>query len=187
MRELIWLIIAVLFGYVVFQLVRALRIKPEAPVDENNRKVAERPPSATTTPAEGAADGAKDSLAVRDLLVLESTADQGEQAPGIPSGEGFQAMFEVQRMRQEMLRMDAELSEQRSRVSALEASMESLREQLESALAGQGVSPEYNEALVFARRGLDVDAIAERCGISVAEAELVRSLAQRGRQDQEEP
>jgi hypothetical protein len=34
--------------------------------------------------------------------------------------------------------------------------------------------------MIFARRGLAPDAIAERCGISVAEAQLVLSLVSRG-------
>jgi hypothetical protein len=54
-----------------------------------------------------------------------------------------------------------------------------LKAQLEAAAVSQSISPEYNEALVFARRGLDVDTIAERCGISRSEAELVHALAQR--------
>lgn len=51
-------------------------------------------------------------------------------------------------------------------------------EQFDGGVAKAGGSPEYDEALVFARRGLDVEAIAERCGITVAEAALVRALAQ---------
>ena len=44
----------------------------------------------------------------------------------------------------------------------------------------QNTSPEYGEALVLARRGLGVEDIAARCGITRAEAELVVSLAARG-------
>ncbi|THF63180.1 DUF2802 domain-containing protein [Pseudothauera nasutitermitis] len=69
---------------------------------------------------------------------------------------------------------------QRQVIDDLVDSVRTLREQLEANLSGQGVSPEYDEALVFARRGLDAEAIAERCGITVAEAELVRSMTQRG-------
>jgi hypothetical protein len=47
--------------------------------------------------------------------------------------------------------------------------------------AAPGASPEYSEALALARRGLAVDEIAGRCGITRAEAELVAALAAGGR------
>ncbi len=187
MRELIWVAIVVLFGYVVFQVVRALRIKPDAPVDQENAG------QASVTSEVGPVSAATASVAAtppssaqRDIFILETGDAQAPDTKGVAAGDDFQSMLEVQRMRQDIARLEAEVSAQNDRVAALEASVVALREQVESALAGQGVSPEYNEALVFARRGLDVDAIAERCGISVAEAELVRSLAQGGRRDRED-
>jgi DNA-directed RNA polymerase specialized sigma24 family protein len=41
------------------------------------------------------------------------------------------------------------------------------------------VTPQHSEAMVLAERGLPALQIAERCGISVAEAELVCALARR--------
>jgi hypothetical protein len=109
----------------------------------------------------------------------------GETAPA--RGEAFQVELEVQQLRREVGELRAalaeqrrELGEQRRELSELGAGMQAQKEQLESTTASQGVSPEYNEALVYARRGLGVEAIAERCGITVAEAELVCSLARRG-------
>jgi hypothetical protein len=91
----------------------------------------------------------------------------------------FQAALDFSSVRHEIDALREDLSRQRAALTGLSQGLEGLREQLESVTAAQGISPEYNEALVCARRGLDVEAIAERCGISVAEAELVRSLADR--------
>lgn len=91
----------------------------------------------------------------------------------------FEAALENSALRQEIDALREEVVQQREQMSALSRGIDALREQIESVSAAQGISPEYNEALVCARRGLDVEAIAERCGISVAEAELVRSMAER--------
>ena len=91
----------------------------------------------------------------------------------------FEAALDSSAWRQEVDALRDELGQQRDALAALSQHVEALREQLEAVSAAQGISPEYNEALVCARRGLDVEAIAERCGISVAEAELVRSMAER--------
>jgi hypothetical protein len=86
---------------------------------------------------------------------------------------------EADALRHEAGTLRQELDQQRQALAALSQTIDALREQIESVSAAQGISPEYNEALVCARRGLDVEAIAERCGISVAEAELVRSMGER--------
>ncbi|ANQ83560.1 hypothetical protein dqs_0484 [Azoarcus olearius] len=97
-----------------------------------------------------------------------------------PAGpDAFQLELELQRLRREVAGLRAALDVQQQEIGGLHDSLRTLREQLESGLAGQNASPEYSEALVFARRGLPVEAIAERCGITVAEAELVRALAAR--------
>lgn len=95
-----------------------------------------------------------------------------------PPAEGFQLELEVRQLRRDIVQLRNELAEQRREAQRHVEAMQALKEHVDSTLASQGISPEYNEALVFARRGMDVDVIAERCGISVAEAELVHSLAQ---------
>jgi hypothetical protein len=98
----------------------------------------------------------------------------------------FQATLDATSLRHEIDALREDLAQQRATLVALSQSLDGLKEQIESVSVAQGISPEYNEALVCARRGLDVEAIAERCGISVAEAELVRSLAER-QGDADEP
>jgi hypothetical protein len=64
--------------------------------------------------------------------------------------------MEVQRMRAEMERMRAEMDELR---------------------LARRVSPQYAEAMELAQRGFPAQAVADRLGISLAEAELVHALS----------
>lgn len=94
---------------------------------------------------------------------------------------GFQVELEVQQLRRDVAELRAELADQRGELARLTARLHeqhAQHEQFDGGIAKPGGSPEYDEALVFARRGLEVEAIAERCGITVAEAALVRALAQ---------
>lgn len=64
--------------------------------------------------------------------------------------------MEVQRMRDDMERMRAEMEELR---------------------VARRVSPQYAEAMELAQRGLNAQDVADRLGISLAEAELVHALS----------
>lgn len=108
-------------------------------------------------------DSSEDSLAAGDKAAVADT---------------FQLELEVQQLRRDIAQLRLEQDEQRRFGQVVDERLAALKAQLDSAVLAPGTAPEYSEALVFARRGLGVDAIAERCGISVAEAELVRSLAQ---------
>ncbi|MCX8016825.1 MAG: DUF2802 domain-containing protein [Rhodocyclaceae bacterium] len=110
---------------------------------------------------------------VRELLGEEQAAPAPPPppvapAPNRPGGHGgfgeslaehlarSEVEMEVQRMRDELARMRAE--------------MEQLR-------AAQRVSPQYAEAMELMQRGLSAQAVADRLGISLAEAELVQALS----------
>lgn len=100
-----------------------------------------------------------------------------------PAPAAFGLELEVQQLRREVAQLrdaqvgiDAVWQEAFRRV---EVDLGRLREVLETMQAERSVSPQYGEAMVLARRGLTAEAMAERCGISVAEAALVRSLVQR--------
>lgn len=74
--------------------------------------------------------------------------------------------------------METEVQQLRSEVAGL-------REELKLVKAARRVSPQYNEAMMLAQRGIDAAGIAEQCGISVGEAELVLALS-RNRQEYED-
>ena len=66
--------------------------------------------------------------------------------------------------------IEAELAELRGEVAALKEKVSLLE-------AARNVSPQYGEAVALAQKGMAAREIAERCGISVAEAEMVRALS----------
>lgn len=68
----------------------------------------------------------------------------------------------------------AEMEDELRRLSTELAAM---REELTQLRAMKSVAPQYGDAVGLAQRGMDAEAIAGRCGISVAEAELIRALA----------
>jgi hypothetical protein len=87
------------------------------------------------------------------------------------SGFGFDALLEVRQMRHlvdDLRNQQTRLAEELNRV----------RDELSALRAASRVAPAYAEAVSMVQRGLDASAIAERCGISVAEAELVRALSE---------
>jgi hypothetical protein len=73
-----------------------------------------------------------------------------------------------------------------TRVAALEQSVNevraevaALRDAIAELKAARDMPPQYNEAMALASRGGSAQQIAESCGISLAEAELVQALRQR--------
>lgn len=66
--------------------------------------------------------------------------------------------------------VEAELQQLRDEVAELKETIAKLN-------AARRVSPQYNEAMHLAQRGMDEQGIANQCGISIGEAELVLALS----------
>jgi hypothetical protein len=77
--------------------------------------------------------------------------------------------------------LEQELAQMRDEVDAIRGELAALRADMHQELAhlraSQTVSPIYGDAMQMAVSGYDPVAIAERCGIARAEAELVVALA----------
>lgn len=77
--------------------------------------------------------------------------------------------------------LEQELAQLRDEVDAIRGELAALRDDMQQELAhlraSQTVSPIYGDAMQMAAAGYDPAAIAERCGIARAEAELVVALA----------
>lgn len=77
--------------------------------------------------------------------------------------------------------LDRELAQLRDEVDAMRGELAALRNDMQKELAhlraSQSVSPIYGDAMQMAVSGYDPAAIAERCGIARAEADLVVALA----------
>lgn len=172
-RELIWALIAVLAAYGLWQLYRARRAAKSARAGAGTSAPAPGKAAAGTPPAGEDEENDGDFEAY-------APAPRSPAVAGQASADAFQMEFELQQLRRQVAMLDAEQQAQRQALTALTDELRALRERFDVSQTVQGVSPEYDEALVFARRGLDAEAIAERCGISVAEAQLVLSLARGG-------
>lgn len=79
-----------------------------------------------------------------------------------------------------LLAAEAEISELRNEVAMVRGELAALREEVklkvERVQATQHVAPVYGDAMQMAVAGYDAAAIAERCGVARAEAELVVAL-----------
>ncbi|MDA0235099.1 MAG: DUF2802 domain-containing protein, partial [Proteobacteria bacterium] len=65
---------------------------------------------------------------------------------------------------------------QQTEIDRLVEDIAALRDELDAQASSVASSPEYSEAMVLARQGLNAEMIAVRCGITLAEAELVLAL-----------
>lgn len=90
------------------------------------------------------------------------------EAPGVSEAPDFQEALKQAAAETELERLRMEVV--------------ALREEVADLKAAQRVSPQYADAMALAQRGLGPRDIADRCEISLAEAELVLSLS-RGTQD----
>lgn len=92
--------------------------------------------------------------------------------------------LEIQQLRRDVSQLQTEsdflrreLAATRRDLDALRDAQQAAREQAQPVQYVRPVSPQHSEAMLLAGRGFDAAKIAEHCGISVAEAELVCALA----------
>lgn len=69
------------------------------------------------------------------------------------------------------------VSEMEAELRQLRAEVEHLRQELGELKQAPRISPLYADAAALAHRGFDARGVAEECGISVAEAELVLAMS----------
>ncbi|MCX7176249.1 MAG: DUF2802 domain-containing protein [Proteobacteria bacterium] len=96
--------------------------------------------------------------------------DASQSSPSAPSSQFGEQLFRSS--------VEAELEQMRGEVAGLKETIAQLK-------AARRVSPQYNEAMTLAQRGMDKQSIADECGISIGEAELVLALS-RNKQEYEE-
>lgn len=115
----------------------------------------------------------------------EPASRPGPQPEAQPAAEAGEDDWEAppQGLAAELLRtgLEQELEQLRDEVDAMRGELAALREdmlhELAQMRASQTVSPIYGDAMQMAAAGYDPAAIAERCGIARAEAELVVALS----------
>ena len=155
-------IVALLGVYVAWVLVKLVRLarrrSPQAEAEQPE------PPEQQTAPSGQA----------------QAPVEPGRVEP-VASLDGFESMVGQARLRFQVEAQEATLAALRAEMATLHeqtrVEIAELREQIDMLRNARNVSPQYGEAVGLAQRGLTSDAIAERCGISVSEAELVAALS----------
>lgn len=119
------------------------------------------------------------------LPVSEKVAlpERPDEPPAIPVEADDKWAQASEELAEEAMRsgLEQELDQLRDEVDAMRGELAALRndmlQELAHLRASQTVSPIYGDAMQMAASGYDPAAIAERCGIARAEAELVVALA----------
>lgn len=101
-------------------------------------------------------------------------------APAVPPAAPEPAAAEVAPFIEQLAEHRA-WRELAAEVQALRAEVQTLRQELADLQTLPRVSPIYADAMDLARRGYNARGIAEECGISIAEAELVLAMTRGGR------
>ena len=99
--------------------------------------------------------------------------------PEVFQPDVFQLELDNSRLRQALQAQRDLVALQQDEIDRLVQDITALQDELERLREQPTSSPEYSEASVLAAQGLNAEMIAARCGISLAEAELVLSLARR--------
>ena len=187
-KMVLWLIIAVLVIYIAWQVWRLLgasraQAKAAAPAPRPApARIAETPPPPPDD-EDDTDDEQEAAVYGRPRMAMPPPP------PPEPANEQavFQLELQVRQLSRELAQLRAAHQELASELAAVDArladelrdGLNALAERIDQVPASSGLAPQYDEAMVFARRGLDAAAIAERCEISIGEAELVRSLSRR--------
>lgn len=104
-------------------------------------------------------------------LFGEAPERKAAEVPIAPPPTGF-----GEHLADHLARSDVEMEVQRMRDE-----MERMRVEMEELRAARRVSPQYAEAMELAQRGHSAQDVADRLGISLAEAELVQALSRGGK------
>ncbi|GAB6050345.1 hypothetical protein JCM16106_11910 [Hydrogenophilus islandicus] len=136
-------------------------------------------------------------------LVLEGwrwwRAGPSLAAPEVPP---FAAQLATRALEQRIDQLQVVVTTQQEQIAALRAELDALKAGSSKGAVASGcdevvseqgvspaaasrapvteVSPEYAEPLALARRGADPEELARRCGVTLAEAQLIWALAQSG-------
>jgi len=188
MRQLIFGLIALLFMYGGCQLLRAVRIGFRRHIIPLTTKKTGRagtfdyrPPALTK--------GSDSDITVAVYSHKQSGVNAPETEETQVSLDSFAVELELQRLRLEISALQETIEAQQKEINSLRAKNSQAAPRIETlipfAVQEPDMSPEYDEALALARRGIMADVIASRCGITRAEADLVASLAMRGERQRE--
>lgn len=174
-REGILLLVGLAVVYLLLTLFRLLRVGKG--VETTLAPAKAEPPMAATGDNESIPELTEPvsplvvshSTAWNDVVDLELHTETGPATPEpAPRVTGF-----GEQLAEHLARSDLERE-----VRKLRQEVDELRAELDDLRSLRNISPHYAEALELAQRGLTAQAVADRMGISLAEAELVHALSQ---------
>lgn len=189
-RDLLWLVVLALLAYATLQFLRALRAprRVDTPATARAPAAVTRAETGARPEAGGAGDPGDDEdegdfdyapiPAAAGVAAAEAAAPGREDA----RAEVFTLELENSRLRQALQAQKDLVALQQQEIARLVEDLTTLQDEAEQARVRPAASPspEYSEAMMLAAQGLNAEMIAARCGITLAEAELVLSLARRG-------
>jgi len=174
-REGLLILMGLAVIYFLLTLYRLLRVgkrpagtrKEEPPIAEPVAPIAPEPePTEALAPL--AVSQSNEWNDIVDLEMLRGTASPPTPVAEVaPRATGFGEQLAEHLARADL---DREVRLLRQEVNELRAELEELR-------AVRNISPQYAEAVALAQRGLTAQDVADRMGISLAEAELVHALS----------
>ena len=187
LRLILWGLVVILVLGSVWQFLRALRLG-RAPMT-TSRLAATAESGDDAAGADDDEDGFDYAPQLRPVSATIATPPEQVApaqparvpTPVVPAPEVFQLELEVRHLQRELEGQQELIALQRAEIEALHSELGGLHLQLADAVVAQPTtSPEYSEAMQLAAHGHNAQEIAARCGISVAEAGLVQSLARAG-------
>jgi hypothetical protein len=156
LRDIVLAVIGLVGVYLAVMVLRLLRLRRRSAArDEDEPAI---PPTLGEAP--------DDDLPEENLVYTPPPASR--QAPSPVADFGA----ELARSQQ-----DTEIRRLREEVRQLREEVGQLRGELADANAARLVSPQYSDAMAMAQRGLSAQDVADRCSISLGEAELVWALS----------
>jgi len=172
-REGILLLVGLAVLYLVVTVVRLLRVGKRSTESGQSSltepRVTERPPvpelTETVSTLQVTHSNEWNDVVDLDLLGGERVETPLSRAPS-PAGDFGEQLAE------HLARSDLERE-----VRQLRKEVDALRAELDELRTVRNISPHYAEALSLAQRGLTAQDVADRMGISLAEAELVHALS----------
>lgn len=175
-REVILLLVGAATLYLLGAVIRLLRVgkqrtepgKQKPPLVEIAAPEPVPPPELTEAVAPLSVSRSTEWNDVVDLELLAGPASVPKSGVGVSapvSGFGEQ-------LAEHLARSDLE-----RQLRQLRLEVDQLRAELDELRTVRNISPHYAEALALAQRGLTAQDVADRMGISLAEAELVHALS----------
>ena len=189
MRQLIFWLIALLLVYGGWQLLRALRIgfrRRTVRLAAKETSVASLDDDLFNFDTPVSVREPKSGMTIAVYSHGQADVSAPEKVKEAPL-DSFAIELELQRLRLEISTLRETVDVQQKEIDSLRAKNPAttrIEATIPSVTQEPDMSPEYDEALALARRGIMADVIASRCGITRAEADLVASLAARGQQQQ---